>query len=644
MLRKLIAKHTDRYLARWVIFLFDLFMVVIAFILATLMRFNFDFAAAGDSNAPAKVGLVVFFYAIGFLVSRSYVGIIRHTNLTDALNVVKGASFAVACLVGLSFIESYSAPDQGSLYLPRSIIAIHFLTTLFFLIGARLLVKYIYDSLVVNRVKQPTRVLIYGAGSSGVTTLNTLTQDKSRDFSIVGFIDDNTSKHSKAIGGVQVFGPDRVFNKRFMDRIHPDQLIISIQKSLTPDKKQEIVDHALEYGLKVRIVPPLEEWIHGELSAKQIKAIRIEDLLERDPIVLDNVNISREIKDKVILVTGAAGSIGSEIARQLLYYKPEKIILFDQAESALYDLDLDIKDKHPDKANLLEVVVGDVANERRMRRIFEVFHPQIVFHAAAYKHVPLMESNPYEAVNTNIFGTKVVADLSQENNVDKFVLVSTDKAVNPTNVMGATKRTAEIYTQSLTSRRGNNTQFIITRFGNVLGSNGSVIPLFKKQIEKGGPVTVTHKGITRYFMTIPEACNLVLEAGSMGQGGEIFVFDMGESVKIYDLAKKMIRLSGLEVGKDIEIKEIGLRPGEKLHEELLAIKENTKNTYHPKIMIARVDEYAHQTVKEQLSNLSECLSAGDNLELVRCVKKIVPEYISNNSVFASLDLKKIVNE
>ena len=644
MLKKLIAKHTDRYLARWVIFLFDLFMVAIAFVLATLMRFNFDFAAAGDSNAPAKIGLVVFFYAIGFLVSRSYVGIIRHTNLTDALNVVKGATFAVACLIGLSFIESYSAPDQGALYLPRSIIAIHFLTTLFFLIGARLVVKYIFDSFVVKRGRRPTRVLIYGAGSSGVTTLNTLSQDKSRDFSIIGFIDDNSSKHAKAIGGVQVFGPDRVFNDRFMERMQPDQLIISIQKSLSAEKKQEIVDNALEYGLKVRIVPPLEEWIHGELSARQIKAIRIEDLLEREPIELDNVNISREIKDKTVMVTGAAGSIGSEIARQLLYYRPQKIVLLDQAESALYDLELDIRDKNPSKAGLIEVVVGDVANEKRMRRAFEAFHPDLVFHAAAYKHVPLMESNPYEAVNTNVFGTKVVADLAQEFKVDKFVLVSTDKAVNPTNVMGATKRTAEIYTQSLSKTKGNSTQYIITRFGNVLGSNGSVIPLFKKQIEKGGPVTVTDSRITRYFMTIPEACNLVLEAGAMGQGGEIFVFDMGESVKIYDLAKKMIRLSGLEVGRDIEITEIGLRPGEKLHEELLAIKENTKNTYHPKIMIAQVDEYAFKTVREQLGELHDCLSACENLELVKCLKKIVPEYISNNSVFASLDLKKIVNE
>ena len=344
------------------------------------------------------------------------------------------------------------------------------------------------------------------------------------------------------------------------------------------------------------------------------------------------------------MVTGAAGSIGSEISRQLLHYSPRKVVLLDQAESALYNLENELKQKDPRNFKLTEFVIGDVANRKRMKRVFEAFKPDMVFHAAAYKHVPLMENNPYEAVNVNIFGTKIVADLSVEYGVDKFVMVSTDKAVNPTNVMGATKRSAEIYTQSLGNKRGVKTQFIITRFGNVLGSNGSVIPLFKKQIENGGPITLTDKRITRYFMTIPEACNLVLEAGSMGQGGEIFVFDMGESVRIYDLARKMIKLSGLRLGKDIEIKEIGLRPGEKLYEELLAMRENTKNTYHPKIMIAEVDSHSYQAVQHNFDDLPNALQGTDNLQLVACIKKIVPEFISNNSIFASLDLKKIVNE
>lgn len=644
MLRKFVQKNTDRYLARWVIYLFDLGMVLVCYGLATLVRFNFDLIEAQNSEVVPKAVLVLFFYAMGFLVSRAYVGIIRHTNMVDALNVAKGAAFAVICLFTLSFLEPGSAASSNFFYVPRSIIVIHFLCVLFFLIGSRLLVKYFYESLIVARTASQTRVMIYGAGTSGLTTMNTLTQDSSREVSVVGFIDDNQYKLGKAIGGVPVFSPEKVFNHRFITRHRPDQIIISIQKSLSSKRKKDIVEKALEYGLQVKIVPPFESWIRGELSAKQIKPVKIEDLLERDPIVLDNVNISREVRDKVVMVTGAAGSIGSEIVRQLLHYKPRKVVLLDQAESALYDLEVEIRNNTPEKLHLTDVVIADVSNEKRMRTAFEAFKPEIVFHAAAYKHVPLMEDNPYEAVNVNVFGTKIVADLSVEYRVQKFVLVSTDKAVNPTNVMGATKRTAEIYTQSIGSVRGNVTQFIITRFGNVLGSNGSVIPLFKNQIERGGPITLTDKKITRFFMTIPEACNLVLEAGAMGQGEEIFVFDMGESVRIYDLAKKMIKLSGLEVGKDIEIKEIGLRPGEKLYEELLAVKENTKKTYHPKIMIAQVEKYSLTKVREAFAELDKSMEHCENLELVGCLKRIVPEYISNNSVFASLDMKKIVNE
>ncbi len=644
MLRKLILRNTDRYLARWIIYLSDLGMVLVCYGLATLMRFNFDLSAIDATDAVPKSALVLFFYAIGFLLSKSAVGIIRHTNITDAVNIVKGAAFAVACLLGLSFIENGSGLSTNFFYVPRSIVVIHFLCVLFFLIGSRLVVKYFYEMIINSRRAMQMRVMIYGAGSSGLTTMNTLSQDNSRDMTVIGFIDDNQYKLGKAIGGVNVYSPDKVFTDKFISRHKPDQVIISIQKSLSGKRKKEIVDMALEFGLQVKIVPPFESWIRGELSTKQIKSVRIEDLLERDPIVLDNVNISREIKDKVVMVTGAAGSIGSEIARQLLHYKPRKVVLLDQAESALYDLEVEIRNHTPQKLQLIDFVIGDVSNGKRMRKAFEAFHPEIVFHAAAYKHVPLMEDNPYEAVNVNVFGTKVVADLSVEYRVKKFVLVSTDKAVNPTNVMGATKRTAEIYTQSLSSVRGNSTQFIITRFGNVLGSNGSVIPLFKTQIDRGGPVTITDKKITRYFMTIPEACNLVLEAGAMGQGEEIFVFDMGESVRIYDLAKKMIKLSGLEVGKDIEIREVGLRPGEKLYEELLTISENTKKTYHPKIMIAQVEKYSLSKVREAIAELEESMDHGENLELVGCLKRIVPEYISNNSVFASLDMKKIVNE
>lgn len=644
MLRQFILNHTDKYLARWVIYLFDLTSVVIAYGLATFTRFNFDLSAAEHSQALPKVAFVVFFYALGFFVSRSYVGIIRHTSMKDAISIAKGSAFALVCLMSLSLLDSASA-GTSMLSIPRSILLIHFLFTLFILIGSRLVVKYFYEVIAFNRRQNTQRVLIYGAGSSGLTTLHTLAQDRTKDFEILGFVDDNPYKFGKAIGGVFVYSPKKVFTFQFIKKHRPDQIIISIQKSLSAKRKKEIVELALEFGLQIKIVPPFENWIRGELSTKQIKPVRIEDLLERDPIVLDNVNITREIKDKVILVTGAAGSIGSEITRQLVHYNPRKIVMLDQAESPLYELETEIRRERPEAAHLLEVVIGDVSDRKRMSKLFGYFEPDVVYHAAAYKHVPLMENNPYEAVKVNIFGTRNIAELAVEHCAEKFVLVSTDKAVNPTNVMGATKRTAEIFTQSLMQTSGIKTQFIITRFGNVLGSNGSVIPLFKKQIENGGPITLTDKRITRYFMTIPEACNLVLEAGAMGKGGEIFVFDMGDSVKIYDLARKMIKLSGLRLNKDIEIKEIGLRPGEKLFEELLALKENTKATYHPKIMIAEVSKMPRAEVMNRMKALQTCLeSTTDNLELVRCLKELVPEFISNNSIFASLDMKKIVNE
>ena len=644
MLRKFVLKHTDRYLARWIILAGDLCLVGLTYILAVIIRFNFDVANSLEYGVFEKTPVVLVFYSMGFLVSRSYVGIIRHTSVRDAVNVFKGAFFATSSLFVLSMAESSSVTNRGIFYIPGSILLIHFLCVLFALIGLRFLVKYFFEVIISSRRSAKKRVLIYGAGSSGLTTMNTLSQDISNDVEVVGFVDDNPNKFGKAIGGLFVYGPNKVFSKNFIKKHRPDQVIISIQKSLSPKRKKEIVELCLEYGLEVKIVPPLESWIQGELSAKQIKSVKIEDLLEREPIILDSVNISREIKDKVVLVTGAAGSIGSEISRQLLHYMPKQVILLDQAESPLYDLESEIKVSHPHLLKSIEFVIGDVSNRQRMNRVFEVFHPDLVFHAAAYKHVPLMENNPYESVNVNVFGTRILADLAVEYHVKKFVMVSTDKAVNPTNVMGATKRSAEIYVQSLAQKKTTRTQFITTRFGNVLGSNGSVIPLFKKQIENGGPVTLTDKRITRYFMTIPEACNLVLEAGAMGNGGEIFVFDMGESVRIYDLAKKMIKLSGLELNKDIEIREIGLRPGEKLYEELLAIKENTKETHHPKILIAATKPQNHKEILVKFEELKHALLYEDNLKVVASIKKIVPEFISNNSIFASLDLKKIVNE
>ena len=414
-------------------------------------------------------------------------------------------------------------------------------------------------------------------------------------------------------------------------------LVIAIQ-SINPTRRSEISEAALKTGVKVKVVPPYRTWIDGNLTSKQLKSIKIEDLLQRTKIELDNVNISGSVEGKTVLVTGAAGSIGSEIARQLSFYKLKNLILIDHAESPLYDIEQELKESYQTKKTINPICeVANVKDRYRMDTIFDNYRPEIVYHAAAYKHVPIIEKSPYEGIFVNVFGTRIVADTAIRYNAERFVMVSTDKAVKPTNVMGATKRVAELYTQSLNEL--GKTKFIATRFGNVLGSNGSVVPLFRKQIENGGPITVTHEEITRYFMTIPEACNLVLEAGAMGVGGEVFVFDMGEPVKILNMAKKMVRLSGLELNKDIYIEITGLRPGEKLYEELLTSSETTLPTHHPKIMVAKEVAYSNKAIKEHLDILTEIMIDGDVVGMVRKVKTIVPEYISQNSVFEALDGK-----
>jgi FlaA1/EpsC-like NDP-sugar epimerase len=384
----------------------------------------------------------------------------------------------------------------------------------------------------------------------------------------------------------------------------------------------------------VKVVPPAEKWLDGNIDLNQIKNVRIEDLLERDPISLDSEHVKRELLGKTIFITGAAGSIGSEICRQVIQYQPRFIIAFDQAESALYDLEFELNRKG--YQGKFKAIIGDVNKTSRVRYLFDKYRPEVVFHAAAYKHVPLMEGNPFEAIWVNVMGTKQIADFAVEFKCEKFVMVSTDKAVNPTNVMGATKRLAEMYTQGLNAQQPH-CRFVTTRFGNVLGSNGSVIPVFKKQIENGGPITVTHEEITRYFMTIPEACELVLEAGAMGRGGEIYVFDMGESVKIIDLARKMIKLSGLRLGVDIEIQVTGLRPGEKLYEELLSNEENTIKTHHPKIMVAKVQDVHFDGIQGGINYITEIHKEATDLELVKALKTLVPEFISNNSIYEKLD-------
>jgi FlaA1/EpsC-like NDP-sugar epimerase len=610
---------------RWIIFILDTCICVFSIFLAYLLRFNFQIPEIDRKDMPLVISCIISVRLITFILGKTYAGIIRYTSSKDAQRIFTVISLG-SILLGLIDVITYV--QNGKIVIPTSILIIDFFATVFLLVASRTLVKVLYYELK-NPRRDKTKVIVYGAGEAGVITLRTLDKDAGAKYKVVAFIDDDKKKKGKKIEGVKIYHTDELEDLLKESEI---TFIIISTTHIPSSKKQKLVEKCLNYNTRVLNVPPISSWINGQLSFKQIKKIKIEDLLERDEIVLDKKKTYEQLNGKTVLVTGAAGSIGSEIVRQLINFNPKKIVLLDQAESAIYDLVNELKEHHQTS---FEEVIADVRNLERMENVFNFFKPQIVYHAAAYKHVPLMEMNPSEAISTNVGGTKIVADLAVKYETDKFVLVSTDKAVNPTSVMGASKRAAEIYTQAL--GKTSKTKFITTRFGNVLGSNGSVIPLFKKQIEKGGPLTITHPEITRYFMTIPEACQLVLEAGCMGNGGEIYIFDMGESVKIVDLANKMIRLSGLTVGKDIEIVFTGLRPGEKLYEELLNNSENTMPTHNKQIMIAKVAPYELGQIKPEISKLIELFNTQDNVKIVKQLKTIVPEYISNNSVYESLD-------
>jgi FlaA1/EpsC-like NDP-sugar epimerase len=610
---------------RWIVFFIDICICLFSIFLAYLLRFNFNIPRIDRKDMPIVIGAIIAVRIISFIIGKTYTGIIRYTSSKDAQRIFIVISIG-SCALAITDMVTYSL--QGKLIIPTSIIILDFIISVFLLVAARTIVKVLYYELK-NPGRDKTKVIVYGAGEAGVITLRTLDKDAGTKYKVVAFVDDDRKKKGKKIEGVKIYHTDE------LDELLSESVIAFIIISTThisASKKQMLVEKCMNYNTRVLNVPPISSWINGQLSFKQIKKVKIEDLLERDEIVLDKEKTFAQLNGKIILVTGAAGSIGSEIVRQVINYNPKKIVLLDQAESAIYDLVNELKEHNQTS---FEEVIADIRNQERMENVFNHFKPQIVYHAAAYKHVPLMEMNPSEAISTNVGGTKIVADLAVKYNIDKFVLVSTDKAVNPTSVMGASKRAAEIYTQAI--GKNNKTKFITTRFGNVLGSNGSVIPLFKKQIEKGGPITITHPDITRYFMTIPEACQLVLEAGCMGNGGEIYIFDMGESVKIIDLANKMIRLSGLTVGKDIEIAFTGLRPGEKLFEELLNNSENTMPTHNKQIMIAKVQVGDLEQIKTEILKLITLFHTQDNVKIVRQLKSIVPEYISNNSIYESLD-------
>ena len=616
---------------RWVIMVVDLVLSAISLFLAYLIRF--DIKADADlwkTEWDILVKALPVYFLVRWLVFYLFgihKGLVRHTSTSDFRRLFLAVTATSVLFFALGFVR---LKLDGFYLFPISVVVIEYLFCLFLVTVSRFTIKLWY--LETTKTKGDTvNVLIYGAGISGLIAKRTIEKDARIDFKVIGFVDDNKKISGTRIEGVTVYHTDKL--EHLLRTENVSQVILAIQQ---PDEsnRSSVVETCLEAGVELKKVPSPKSWINGEFSTKQISQVRIEDLLGRKPIVLNQEGILQALSGQVVLVTGAAGSIGSGLVQQIVKYAPKQLVLLDQAESPMYELELEVRREFPDLD--LQVVIGDVTNAERMHHLFSAFRPNWVFHAAAYKHVPMMEDNPSEAVQTNVRGTKILVDLALGFDVYKFVMISTDKAVNPTNVMGASKRIAEIIAQHANAQ--NKTQFITTRFGNVLGSNGSVIPLFKKQIENGGPVTVTDERITRYFMTIPEACQLVLEAGIIGNGGEIFVFDMGESVKIIDLAKNMIRLSGLELGKDIEIKITGLRPGEKLYEELLNEAENTLPTHHPKILKAR-ERSLEDNTQQKIESLLNLIGTTNNFELVEQMKQIVPEFVSNNSTFSVLDKK-----
>ncbi len=623
-----------KILPRWVIIFIDLILICFSAILGYLLRFSFSIHEISHNNFFEGIALQVLFGLTAILLTNSYRGIIRYTGLQDGVRIFYMLVLNAILVAAFNLIYFYNSRSN---LIPYSVILISFLASFLFLFNYRLLVKYIF-SFYKKALLKNSNVLIYGAGQTGIITKHVI--DSTPTSRVVGFLEDDLNKIGKVLNGSKIYSADATELEMLINNFNIDNVIITI-KSLSPDIKSEVVDICLRNQVKVSVVPSVDKWVKGELSLNQIKEINIEDLLERETIKLEDKNLERQLRGNRICITGAAGSIGSELVRQIIQYNPGSLILIDQAESPLFEIDRQTKlvDHH------FQVVsyIADITNSERIRSIFREHTPDIIFHAAAYKHVPMMEGNPSEAITCNILGTKILADLAVEFGVKKFVMISTDKAVNPTNVMGCSKRIAEIYVQSLNKHLENlttaHTAFVTTRFGNVMGSNGSVIPLFKKQIEQGGPVTVTHPEITRYFMTIPEACRLVLEAGAMGKGGEIFIFDMGQSVKILDLAKRMIWLSGFEPGKEIDIVFSGLREGEKLYEELLNTKENTVKTHHDKIMIAKVQEYSYSEIDKFVDLFHELVHDRNELKMVTLMKELVPEFKSNYSRYEVLDSK-----
>ncbi len=605
---------------KWMVFILDLAAVFLAFLFSYIVRFNFEFNAINFDLVFKQSLVVLSVFALFEIVFKSFAGLIRHTTIRDIFNVLLVVISTMLVLVVVSLTAKISGWNDIWV-IPLSIVLIHFVTISVSLFLVRIAIKMVYEFITLEP-NNKKNILIFGAGALGITTHNVIDNDHANEYNIVGFLDNNKKFQKKKLRGIPVLDPEKL-NGDFLQKHNIKTMIFAI-KNISVEEKSDIFRFAVDIGLEVLEIPGVHAWFNGRFNLDQLKKIDLNDLLGREPIKLDLELIDDGLRDKTILVSGAAGSIGSEMVRQLIKFDIRKLILVDQAETAMFHIERELSMTIHNAETIM--AIADVTNQEKMDLIFREHKPDLVFHAAAYKHVPLMEINPHEAIRVNVGGTMVLSAMSIKYRVKKFVMISTDKAVNPANVMGASKRLCEKVIESRSRNPENHlTQFVITRFGNVLGSNGSVIPIFKKQIEEGGPVTVTHPDITRFFMTIPEACQLVLEAGFMGNGGEIFVFDMGKPVKILDLARQMIRLSGLDPDNDIRIEFSGLRPGEKLYEELLADKENTLPTHNPKISIAQV-ETTDFMVALEVKNLLGFLYSYSEIAIIEKLEMLVPEF------------------
>lgn len=619
------------YLPKWIVLIVDMGIASTSFLFTYLLRYNLF-----SEHVDVPMMLLQFmtglpFFVLAAVLFRPHHGILRHSTIHDA------AILAKAHLVfsgGYCLISYFGHSMNDLMLIPWSVIIIHYFLSVFLMVSFRFSVQYVYRKLI-KRPNDTVNVMIYGAGVMGSIAQSVIMKDNNIHYNIVGFIDDNPSLWNSRVSGLKIFSPEKAFANVIADQKVQEMVLAISGTNIEIERKREIVDQCLSKRLKVKEVSDPSNLLDGKAAEGKIREVRIEDLLGREPISMKVETISRGIAGKRVMVTGGAGSIGSEIVRQLVSLNPESIIIVDQAESGIFEIKNEVIPLLGEVK--LHSYVADVTNQGKMKKIFNWHHPHIIYHAAAYKHVPLMELQPNEAISNNIKGTRIIADLAVEFGTEKFVMISTDKAVNPTNIMGATKRICEIYIQARSQYPGMKTQFITTRFGNVLGSNGSVIPIFKKQISKGGPVTITHKEIIRYFMTIPEACQLVMEAGFMGHGGEIYLFDMGKPVRIYDLAERMISLSGFIPHDEIKIIETGLRPGEKLYEEMLADKESTLPTSNKKIKIGKIRPYDYQRAESLILDLIDHIEKESDSQLVTRMKEIVPEFISQNSQFEKLD-------